>query len=176
MATARRFTLPLTVVPDDPLGYAGRLVFDAETVAALPRRADGSRRFICTLADLEPWHAALIPDGTGAYFIIVNAQRIADLEASGADPQRLRCTLAPDETEYGMEMPAELAEALAQDGEADRHFHALTPGKQRALIHQVTSAKREATRLRRATGIAAYLVEVRGVLDFRELAAYQRER
>lgn len=176
MAQAFTFALPLTERPDDPLGYAGRLVLDADAVAALPVRDDGSRRFVCGVEGLEPWRAALIPDGTGAYFVIVNKTRIAALRRAGADLSALAVELVPDDSAYGMDMPVELGELLAQDEAADRYFHALTPGKQRTLIYQVASAKREATRLKRATGIASYLVEVRGALDFRELQSYLRER
>ena len=170
------FRLPLTRLPDDPLGYAGRLVFDAAAAEALPRRDDGSRRYLCAVGGLDPWHAALLPDGDGAYFIIVNKARVAALEASGRDLGDLGVTLAPDRSDYGMAMPAELGELLAQDGAAHGYFHGLTPGKQRALIHQVASAKREATRLRRAVEIVEYLAQVRGALDVRELQRWRRER
>ena len=170
------FELPLTQLADDPLGYNGRLVLPAEEVEALPVREDGSRRFVCRVEDAEPWHAAFVPDGMGQYFILVNQRRIDAWRAAGYDLARLSVVLTPDASTYGMAMPAELGTLLDLDEEGDEYFHALTPGKQRALIHQVASAKREATRLKRAVGIVEYLKSARGKLDFRELQQSMRAR
>ena len=174
--TAYRFTKPLAVYADDPLGYAARLEFSAGEVEALPVRADGSRRFVCTVEREPPWHVALIPDGVGNYFIIVNKERLARWREAGYAFAQLSLKLTPDDSEYGMPMPDELGELLLMDEEGSRYFHDLTPGKQRALIYQVAKPKREATRLRKAVGIIDYLKSVRGVLDFRELNAFLRDR
>ena len=75
-----------------------------------------------------------------------------------------------------MPMPEELGELLLIDELGSQYFHALTPGKQRALIYQVAKPKREATRLRKAVGILDYLKSVRGKLDFKELNEFVRNR
>ena len=38
-------------------------------------------------------------------------------------------------------MPAEFNEVLKQDREADKYFHALTPGKQRSILYWVGHEK-----------------------------------
>ena len=52
-----------------------------------------------------------------------------------------------------VEIPFELAEALAEHGDAGDRFNALTPGKQREYAEYIAEAKREATRLRRLENI-----------------------
>lgn len=169
------FLLPLVSYPDDPLGYSGRLELSADEALKLPVRADGSRRFICQIEDLKPWHAALISDGIGSYFILVNKERNAAIQRAGFDLRKLKVQLMADQSEYGMEMPEELGELLLMDAEANTYFHALSPGKQRALIYLVAKPKGEATRLKKAVGIVSYLLEVRGKLDFRELGDWLKE-
>ena len=66
-------------------------------------------------------------------------------------------------------MPEEMEVLLAQDEEADRYFHQLTPGKQRSLLHIIGKPKTEATRLKKAIVITEYLKTNRGKLDFKEL-------
>ncbi|MEM8488954.1 MAG: YdeI/OmpD-associated family protein, partial [Bacteroidota bacterium] len=56
----------------------------------------------------------------------------------------------PDHVELG----EELEEVLAMDEEAAARFYSFTPGKRRGLAHHVNSAKREATRIKRALEIA----------------------
>ena len=169
------FFLALRSYPDDPLGYYGRLELSAQQAKALPVRADGSRRFVCQVEDLKPWHAALISDGGGKYFILMNKDRIAFLEQGAYRLDRLKVELVADTSAYGMEMPVELGELLLIDLEANHYFHALTPGKQRSLLYLVAKPKTEATRLKKAVGIVSYLIEVRGNLDFRELNTWLKE-
>ncbi len=171
------FTTALQQQADDPLGWNGRLLIPADVVSQIPHREDGSLRVVCALPDLpDEWHGALTSDGQGGHYIIFNKQRIRALEKKGLDKARLRVTLVPDESRYGAPMPPELAELLAQDPHGDRHFHGLTPGRQRNLIYMIAKYKSEATRLEKAVGLVDYLVEVRGALDFRELNEYWKAR
>ena len=162
--------------PDDVLGYSGKLYVDADTVDRMAANNEGSKRIIISIGNILEWHAAFIPSGRSDYFIILNKNRIKALRQNGLDLNKVEVTLYPDESEYGMPMPIELGELLAMDSEADTHFHALTPGKMRALMYLVAKPKREATRLKKAVGIVEYLKEVRGKLDFRELNVWMKER
>jgi uncharacterized protein YdeI (YjbR/CyaY-like superfamily) len=63
--------------------------------------------------------------------------------------QTLTVTLAPDPTPDAVDLPAELAEGLAEWPEAAARFEQLTPGTQRAIAYRVSSAKRPETRLNR---------------------------
>jgi uncharacterized protein YdeI (YjbR/CyaY-like superfamily) len=66
----------------------------------------------------------------------------------------VRVTLRRDDSPYGMPMPEELAEVLAQDPEGDACFHRLTPGRQRTFLYYVSSARAVDTRIKRAIEVA----------------------
>ena len=71
-------------------------------------------------------------------------------------------------------MPEELEELLKQDLEADKYFHALTPGKQRSLLFLVGKPKSPAIRLNKALGVAEYLKSRQGKVDLREVQVFMR--
>ncbi|MBK8947678.1 MAG: YdeI/OmpD-associated family protein [Flavobacteriales bacterium] len=48
-----------------------------------------------------------------------------------------------------MEIPADLAQALARSKTAQKHFHAFPPSAKKIILHWVTSAKTEETRKKR---------------------------
>ena len=52
-----------------------------------------------------------------------------------------------------VEVPVELADALAEHDDAGDRFNALAPGKQREYAEYIAEAKREATKLRRLENI-----------------------
>ncbi|MFK8057327.1 MAG: YdeI/OmpD-associated family protein [Saprospiraceae bacterium] len=172
MADAITFTGAIIEKNDDVLGYNGKLFVDTELVERMAAGNKGSKRIIVSVAETIEWHAAFIPGGKGDYFIIVNKERVKALRQNVSDLNNLTVTLLPDESDYGMPMPVELGELLAMDNEADKYFHALTPGKMRALMYLVAKPKREETRLKKAVGITTYLTEVRGKLDFAEMNAW----
>ena len=175
---AKEITLigSVTEEPDDRLGYSGKLYIDADTVERMAAGNKGSKRIIVSLANLIDWHAAFISSGKGDYFIIVNKERVKTLRQNKIDLSKVEVSLLPDESEYGMPMPVELEELLGMDSEANTYFHALTPGKMRALMYIIAKPKREETRLKKAVGIVEYLKEVRGKLDFREMNGWLKER
>ena len=174
---AQVFTFRKSLIddPDNTLGYNNFFRFTAAEANAMPVRSDGSRRFICRIAEQVVWHGALMPYGDGMFILLVNKDRQRQAERLGVDLNAVTLELTPDESEYGMPMPEELGEYLAQDELLNSYFQALTPGKQRALIHQVAKPKTARTRLQKATQIAEYLVAVRGKLDFRELRDWGKE-
>ena len=53
-----------------------------------------------------------------------------------------------------VDLPDELAAALADDDRARNRFEQMTPGKRRSLCYHVTSAKRDETRAKRANELA----------------------
>ncbi len=162
--------------PDDVLGYSGKLYVDTDTVEQMAATNDGSKRIIISISETIEWHAAFIPSGKGDFFIIINKERVKALRQNNVDLAKVHVTLLPDESEYGMPMPIELGELLSMDSEVDAYFHALTPGKMRALMYIVAKPKGEPTRLKKAVGIVEYLKEVRGKLDFREMNTFLKER
>ncbi len=176
MAKEVKLITSIVEEPDDRLGYSGKLCIDAETVEQIAASNAGSKRIIVSVANLIDWHAAFISSGKGDYFIIVNKERVKALRQNDIDLSKVEISLLPDESEYGMPMPVELAELLAMDSEANTYFHKLTPGKMRALMYIIAKPKRETTRLKKAIGILEYLKEVRGKLDFRELNEWLKEQ
>lgn len=126
-----------------------------------------AKRVVCTLNGTEKFHCALMPDGLGGFFININKEIRTKLHVELGD--EVRFSLERDESKYGLPMPQELEELLKLDDEGNRHFHALTPGKQRSLIFIIGKPKNSDTRLRKALGVVDYLKSTGGKLDFKAL-------
>lgn len=130
---------------------------------------DNDRRVVCTINGTHTFQCALMPDGKGDFFINLNKDIRKKLGLVLG--QEVSIILAPDESEYGLPMPEEFAELLAQDEEGSRRFHALTPGKQRSLIYQVGNVKNPDKRINRGLVILDHLKMHGGTLDFKVLNA-----
>ncbi|NNC82586.1 MAG: hypothetical protein HKN79_03340 [Flavobacteriales bacterium] len=140
---------------------------DVPTDIVLFYKKKDIKRFLCTYDNMLTKSCALLSRGDGRYFVMLNKQECKKLGVhKGAE---LRIKLEPDTSKYGMPMPEEMEELLAQDPEADRYFQQLSPGKQRSLLYIVGKPKGTETRLRKAITICEYLKSVEGALDFREL-------
>ena len=164
MADTHTFIARLTDKTDEKWGHAISVPV-AISDAILATQDD--RRVRCTLDDIAPYSCALIPGGEGSYFILVNKSRLRALGKQAGSEVRVQLT--QDDSPYGMPMPEELGELLALDPEGNAYFHALTPGKQRSLIYQVSHPKRSETRLRKAVVIVEFLKTNHGKLDFKAL-------
>lgn len=127
----------------------------------------GERRVVCELNGTESFQCALMPKGDGQYFINVNKERRKKLGLQLGT--KVSAIIWKDDSKYGLPMPEELGELLKIDEEGNQLFHALTPGKQRNLIHIAGSPKRSETRLNKALVIVDYLKFTGGKLDFKEL-------
>ncbi len=80
----------------------------------------------------------------------------AFLAETGLEPGEItevRLRPAPDDL---VEVPPDVTDALRSAG-ATEVWEALTPGKRRGLLHQVTSAKRAETRVKRISALVASL-------------------
>ncbi|MCY3714781.1 MAG: YdeI/OmpD-associated family protein [Gemmatimonadetes bacterium] len=69
------------------------------------------------------------------------------------------------ETKKPVEVPDELAGALAEDRDAGERFNALTPGKQREYTEYIAEAKRAETRTRRLEKILPMIRAGHGLND-----------
>jgi len=125
------------------------------------------KRVICQINGEFKFHCALMSDGKGEFFIMINKQNIKKQKL--IQGQIVELILEKDNTKYGMKMPEELSELLLIDERGNDLFHKLTPGKQRALIHIVAKNKRIETRINKALAIVNYLKFCEGNLDFKEL-------
>ncbi|MGV2981519.1 YdeI/OmpD-associated family protein [Camelimonas sp. ID_303_24] len=65
----------------------------------------------------------------------------------------------------GYDMPAELSEALDADPALAEAFHALTPGRQKSYVINLSSAKQAETRLRRIAGFRDRILAGKGAME-----------
>jgi len=146
--------------------YLGIHIEKAIAEQFLTNDANG-KRVIAEINNLVKMHSALTSDGGGSYFLTINKENQKKLDVT--EGSEVSVTLTKDVSKYGMEMPIELEELMAQDPDGDAIFHSLTPGKQRSLIFLVAKPKGAATRMKKAIVIIEYLKEVNGKLDYKEL-------
>ncbi len=135
----------------------------AETLIA--QRED--RRVVCTLNEKTPYQCAMLPRGDGTFLVTVNKKIQKDLGLKIGS--RVQVSLHPDESEYGLPMPEEMAEVLAQDEVGNRLFHALTPGKLRTLLYIVGKPKNPDVRVQTALTIVEHLKANAGKINYRQL-------
>jgi hypothetical protein len=136
---------------------------------AKPLTGDNNRRVVCILNEKTRYQCALLPKGDGSFLIMVNKKNRDQL---GLKPgSRVQVSLRRDDSEYGLPMPEEFAELLAQDEEGSRLFHALTPGKLRTLLYIVGQPKNSDNRLARALAVVEHLKSNGGKIDYKKLYA-----
>ena len=128
---------------------------------------EGSRRVVCTLNGQITYQCALLSSGDGGFLITVNKKIQTQLGLR--DQSRVQVSLEADRSAYGLPMPEEFAELLAQDAEGHRLFHALTSGKQRTLLYIIGQPKNSDARLSRALTIVEHLARNGGKIDYKQL-------
>ncbi len=126
---------------------------------ALPIPADvaaklkvaGVRRLIAVING-HTCKRALQNHADGGSFLIVGGDL---LKTCGL---KLRTTttvsLSPDPEPNALDMPESFALVLEQDDEARARWETFTIGRQRSLLHYISSAKQEATQIKRAWELA----------------------
>lgn len=126
-----------------------------------------SRRVICTINELEAFHAALMPNGEGDFFIMVNKKTRKKLKLE--ESAEMLIQLKKDDSKYGVPMPEEMKELLLVDEEGDAFFHQLTAGKQRSLLIIIGKIKSTDIRIKKSVIILDHLKTNKGNLDFKML-------
>jgi len=129
--------------------------------------AEEDRRVICVLNEAIEYQCAMLPRGDGTYLITVN-KKIRD-QLKLKEGSRFNVSLSKDTSKYGLPMPEEFAEVLAQDVEGDNLFHALTAGKIRTLLYIAGNVKSSDKRIERALAIVEHLKINGGKIDFKTL-------
>ncbi|WP_323765055.1 YdeI/OmpD-associated family protein [Marinovum sp.] len=128
--------------------FKGVLLDDPEALLVAPGPNSRSARMICftDLAEVEAREDA-----------------VRDYLARAVENQRTgrRVTFASDD----LEMPEELSAALAADPDLNAAFEALTPGRQRGYVLQISGAKQSATRARRVEKWAPLILQGKGMHD-----------
>lgn len=107
----------------------------------------GVRRVEGTLNG-HPINRGLQNHADGGAFLVIGQDTLKEFGLR--EGSEVRLNLRPDPTPDAVDLPAELIIALEQDNEARTRWETFPPGKRRSLAHYVTSAKQEATRIRRA--------------------------
>ncbi len=127
-----------------------------------------TKRLLCTLNNSITFQCGLMALGNGSAYITINAKRMKQLGVSLGDT--VNVSLVKDQSQYGMDMPEELAEWLLQDDEGKRRFDLLTPGKKRYIIYYLGMIKNKQLRLDRTMLIIENLKKTKiGNESFREI-------
>lgn len=74
--------------------------------------------------------------------------------------------IKPPKDKYDLELPDELVEALDADPVLAEAFHALTPGRQRSYVINLTSTKTPATRLARIEKLRPKIIAGKGANEY----------
>ncbi|MFK7900779.1 MAG: YdeI/OmpD-associated family protein [Cyclobacteriaceae bacterium] len=162
----QEFTAVYEVFTDNSL-WGGHIKVPLKYIKPFIDEGRNKKRVICCLSNTECIHAALMSDGAGGFFIMINKELKKKLDLS--EGSKLTVSLEEDTSKYGIPMPEEMQELMGQDSEGDHYFHALTRGKQRSLLYLIGKPKTSGTRLKKALVIINYLKGTKGKLDFKEL-------
>lgn len=135
------------------------VLFLPESIAAeLPFATFPRLRVEGEIADV-PVEGAWMPTGDRRRYFIV-APRVLKAGGDGGvgvgDLVRMRFRIAD---QNAVDVPPELAAALACIADARTAWDALTPGKQRGLTHRVHGAKSAETRARRVAEVISIIVD-----------------
>lgn len=113
--------------------------------------ASGTRRVVGTLSGVAI-DRAIQGRRDGERFLAVSRTLMREARLDYGDLVEVAIEPHPDPDTVSP--PEELAVALEQDDAARARWTTFTPGKQRSLCHYVDSAKRPATRVKRALELA----------------------
>jgi len=130
------------------------LFLPADLAATLPFADHPRLRIEGEIADV-PVEGAWIPTGDGRRYVIVAPRVLKDAGVGIGDRVEMRFRIAD---QAAVDVPPELAAAIARDAAAQQAWAALTPGKRRGHAHRVRDAKGEATRARRVAEVITLLV------------------
>lgn len=151
-----------TLIGDETWGHC----FTVPAIYAdIFKAEDGSRRVVCVLNDTLTLHAAIMPHGKG-WVISMNKTNMKKLGLNVGSA--VNVCISKDTSAFGLPMPDEFAEVLAQDEAAKNYFDALTAGKKRSLIHIVSGVKNIDKRIEKALMIAERLKDNKGILKANE--------
>ena len=114
-------------------------------------RQSGTRRVVGTLNGV-PVRRALHGIGNGEYQFLIGQKALREIGAALGDT--VEVSVLPDPEPDHIDMPDELAAALAADPEAYARWDTFTVGQQRGYAGHVAEAKRAATREKRALDLA----------------------
>ena len=104
-----------------------------------------------------PFRSSLLPQGGGEHILVVNKELRDRAGVTAGDTARF--VLERDDAPREVELPAELAQALAANSDAQALFARLSYSHQKEYADYVAAAKRPETRQRRAANAVDLLLE-----------------
>lgn len=114
-------------------------------------KAVGSRRVVATIGE-HTFRRGLMNHAEGDSYIVLGGDI---LKTCGLrEGSSVALTLAPDPEPDALDMPECFALVLEQDHEARARWETFPIGRRRSLLHYITSAKTEATQIKRAWDLA----------------------
>lgn len=136
-------------------------------------RKEKINRFIYNINNNIQINRGMLPAGNGSYFVYINKEIAKKLDITVGHGVSIE--MLPDNSEYGMPLPEELAACFALYPAGNKYFHQLTKGKQRTLIYMVAKPKRSQTKINKAIQIFEYLEKFKGKLDFKQLMQWFKD-
>jgi len=125
--------------------------FYLEIPASVVKKLGGfsaKARLFCEVNHAVKFQCGLMALGEGKAYISINSKRMKEAGAAYGDV--VHVALSEDNSEYGVDVPEELAELFRQDAEGKRRFELLTAGKKRYILNYVASVKNPQLRAERA--------------------------
>lgn len=107
-----------------------------------------SKRFEVTVNNKVNWRGGSMVLGEGRSYISISKSRMKELDVVLDD--EITIELKKDNSEFGMDVPPEFQEVLAQDNVAKARFSDLTMGTQRATIYLVNKLKTSEKRIEKS--------------------------
>lgn len=140
----------------------GRMIYrivpvPRETLDLLDRRGRGPLRIAGEINDF-PYSGAVTASSAGPYLLLSQA-RLKEMGLRVGDAVEVRFNV---DTSDVVDLHEALEAALAENAAAEEAWEALTPGRQRGLVHLVASAKRPETQARRARELVEALLALNG--------------
>lgn len=145
-----------------------------QNIAEEIQEAQKDRRVICII-DSFTKHCALMHDGQGGFFIMINKAECKKLKIEPGDHCSLELVL--DTSKYGMAVPEAFNAVMETDPDGEKLFESLTPGKQRSVLHMLGKIKNEELQIKRTLIFFEHLKRQGGNIDYKVLnAEFKRGR
>lgn len=114
-------------------------------------KAAGSRRVLATIGG-HTFRRGLMNHAEGDCYIVVGGDILKTCGLREGSP--VAVTLAPDPEPDELEVPECFTLVLEQDAEARARWETFPVGRRRSLLHYISSAKTEATQIKRSWELA----------------------
>jgi len=132
-------------------------------------------RVICRVNDCVEFQGGMVNLKEGDAYITFSRSRMNETNAKLGDTVTL--SLITDTSEFGTEVPEELAVLFEQDFEGKMRFDLLKKSMQRYILNYVNSVKSIDKRIERATLLVGNLKQLQlGKETFREMLGLPKER